>query len=222
MLSVIIVAAGTSSRMGFDKLMVSLLDHPIVEHTINAFYMDEDVNEIIVVGPENRFNPKKFETVIPIKRVDGGENRHDSVANGLAAVSPDSDYIAVHDGARPLITPNTISEVLRAAQEHGAASAARRVTETVKRANEQQFITESVERENLWLMETPQIFRKDLLLKAYDAVMQSGTLVTDEVSALEMIGVPTYLVANPTPNLKVTYPEDINLAEILLRAQSQT
>ena len=148
---------------------------------------------------------------------DGGENRHNSVSNGLALLSETCQFVAVHDGARPLISQRQIAATLEAARTHGAASSARKVTDTVKRATSEQFISETVDREDLWLMETPQIFAKSKLLEAYQKVTDNDTLVTDEVSALQLIGVPTYLVPNPTPNLKITFPEDLALAEILLK-----
>mgnify|MGYP006113923167 CR=1 FL=1 len=113
------------------------------------------------------------------------------------------------------ISQQQISTTLQAAQQHKAATSARRITDTVKRADEEQCIKESVDRENLWAMETPQIFSKDLLLDAYLKVEQAQNVVTDEVSALELIGIRTYLVPNSTPNLKITFPEDLALAELL-------
>ncbi|MFC5049592.1 2-C-methyl-D-erythritol 4-phosphate cytidylyltransferase [Rubritalea spongiae] len=217
MLSAIIVAAGSSRRMGFDKLMAPLAGDPVLEHTTNAFLQSPDVAEVILVCPEERFNQLDLlENGTLIKRVDGGSDRHNSVANGLATLDQGSSFVAVHDGARPLISQTQIRATLDAAEEYKAATSARRVTETVKRADANQYISEAVDRENLWLMETPQIFDKQLLLKAYRNVEETNTLVTDEVSALQLIGIKTYLVPNPTPNLKITFPEDLALAELLL------
>lgn len=217
MTSAIIVAAGSSRRMGFDKLMAPLNGAPVLQHTINAFIRSSSIDEVILVCPQQRFDQLDLEqNGTRITRVDGGEDRHNSVSNGLSAVHQSSDWIAVHDGARPLISDQQISATLAAAQQHRAATSARRITETVKRANTQNFITQAVDRENLWLMETPQIFSKQLLLDAYQKVEENNSLVTDEVSALELLGVQTYLVTNPTPNLKITFPEDLALAAILL------
>jgi 2-C-methyl-D-erythritol 4-phosphate cytidylyltransferase len=219
MLSAIIVAAGSSRRMGFDKLMAPLAGAPVLQHTINAFIQSDDVHEVIVVCPVERFELLNLNNNgTTIKRVDGGTDRHNSVSNGLALLEHSSQWVAVHDGARPLISQQQISETLKAAVTHRAATSARRVTETVKRANSDQCISESVCRENLWLMETPQIFDKKLLLSAYAEVESNNALVTDEVSALELIGTRTFLVPNPTPNLKITFPEDLALAELLLSA----
>ncbi len=213
----IIVAAGSSRRMGFDKLMAPLAGKPVLQRSIEAFVACDDVTEIIVVCPQDRFEALDLEfTNKIIRRACGGTDRHDSVAAGLALLPEDTEYIAVHDGARPLISSAQISLVHQAAIEHQGAASARPVTETVKRANAEGMVTESVSRDNLWLMETPQIFRAELLLEAYRVVQHNGERVTDEVSAMELIGHPTYLVSNPGPNPKITYPQDIEQAERFL------
>ena len=208
MLSVIIVAAGSSRRMGFDKLMAPLDGRPVLEHSVQTFLQADYVDEVILVSTPERLahitvNDNR------LKLTPGGKDRHDSVANGLAEVSADSQYIAVHDGARPYITLEQISRTLEAAQQYQAATSATRITDTVKRSSSENFVTESVNREHLWAMETPQIFNAALLKKAYQHVEASGVLVTDEVSALEMIGTPTYLVENLTSNTKITFPQDL-------------
>ena len=216
-LAVIIVAAGNSQRMGFDKLLADLNGKPVIQHSIETFLHCPEVSEVIVVCPQSRYDQL---TLNPegksILRVDGGNDRHDSVAAGLSAISDKVDYIAVHDGARPLITDKQIRNVLEAAVEHGAATSARLVTETVKRANSDGMVHAAVNRDNLWLMETPQIFLSNLLIDAYTQVTQSGARVTDEVSAMELINHPVKLVANATTNLKITYPADIKQAIKLL------
>lgn len=210
MLSVIIVAAGTSQRMGFDKLMAPLHGEPVLAHSINAFLNSSDVAEVILVSTQERFNKLAIKSD-KLKLTSGGENRHDSVSRGIAVVSAHATFIAVHDGARPFISQEQIRRTLEAAQKHGAAASASRITDTVKRSNTENFATESISRENLWAMETPQIFRSDLLKAAYKNIEVAGTLVTDEVSALELIGTQTYLVENHTPNLKITYPQDLEV-----------
>jgi len=209
-LAVIIVAAGSSRRMGFDKLLAPLSGKPVLQWSLETFAQSEYVSEIIVVSPDDRFSQLTLpNTTKPILRVDGGNDRHDSVAAGLIHLSSDIDYVAVHDGARPLITGEQISRVFKGAQAHQSAASAVRVTETVKRATAEGIVTEAIDRENLWLMETPQIFKTDLLKKAYEQVKASGKRVTDEVSAMELIGHPTQLITNHSPNPKITFPEDI-------------
>ena len=208
MLSVIIVAAGSSQRMGFDKLMAPLHGKPVLSHSVNAFLQSPDVAEVILVSTKERFNELAISNN-KLKLTSGGENRHDSVSRGITAVSAGAKFIAVHDGARPFISQEQIHRTLEAAQKHGAAASATRITDTVKRSNAENFAIESVSRDHLWAMETPQIFNADLLKKAYQHIEKSGALVTDEVSALELIGTHTYLVENHTPNTKITYPQDL-------------
>jgi 2-C-methyl-D-erythritol 4-phosphate cytidylyltransferase len=217
-LAVIIVAAGSSRRMGFDKLLASLAGKPVLQLSIEAFLNCNDVSEIVVVCPEDRFKALDIHyTGKTIRRIDGGVDRHDSVAAGLSLLNENHGippaYIAVHDGARPLICPSQISRVYHDAHLHRCSTSARPITETVKRVDSDAFVTEAVDRENLWLMETPQIFEAELLQQAYSAVLAQGTRVTDEVSALELTGHPTHLVSNPGPNPKITFPHDIVLAE---------
>lgn len=200
--------------MGFDKLLAKLHGEPVLQLSIKAFANTPEIGEIIVVCPEERFNQLDLTEIhLPVTRVDGGADRHNSVSNGLRMLSGQSTMVAVHDGARPLISPDQIAKTIESASAHGAATSARRITETVKRANAAGMVCEAVDRENLWAMETPQVFKRDLLEKAYQTVEETGSLVTDEVSALELIGVQTYLVENDTPNIKITFPQDIELAE---------
>lgn len=213
--SAILVAAGSSRRMGFDKLSAELRGIPVLRRTLEQFLAANSIESVIIVCPEERW--KIFEGMAftkPVKRVDGGENRQDSVAVGLAEVS--SNYVAVHDGARPLISPNDINHCVSVAAIHQAATLARRVTETVKRADDEGFSAEAVSRENLWFMETPQVFGVALLREAYAAVSASGAVISDEVSALEQIGVRVRLVESKFPNFKITTPADLALAEALL------
>jgi 2-C-methyl-D-erythritol 4-phosphate cytidylyltransferase len=208
MLSVIIVAAGSSQRMGFDKLMASLNGKSVLAHTVNAFLQSSAVSEIILVSTEERYYQLGI-TDSRLKLTSGGKNRHDSVSRGIAAVAKEAEYIAVHDGARPFISQDQINRTIEAAKKYGAATSAAKITDTVKRSNTENFVIESISRENLWAMETPQIFKSDLLKKAYLFIDQNNLQVTDEVSALELINIHTYLVENLTPNTKITYPQDL-------------
>lgn len=213
--SAILVAAGSSRRMGFDKLAAPLSGVPVLRRTLEAFLAAKSIAEVIVVCPEDRWKLLGGDFPKPVRRVDGGENRQDSVAAGLADIS--SDYVAVHDGARPLISPADIDRCVAAAIEHRAAALARRVTETLKRADVDDLNTEAISREYLWFMETPQVFERPLLLEAYAAVTAWGLEVTDEVSALEALGVRAKFMESSRPNLKITTPADLALAEALLR-----
>lgn len=219
MFCAVIVAAGSSRRAGFDKLAAPLGGQPVLLHSVNAF-VAAGCAAVVVVCPEERWQTVGLDTAdykVPVLRVDGGAERQDSVRAGLDALPEGTRWVAVHDGARPLITPAGIRACLDAAGETGAAACAHPVVDTLKRVDAQGLsLPEKVSRDFLWGMETPQIFDYAMLLRAYDCVAEQGLCVTDEVSAVESVGVATRLV-QVGPNLKITHPGDLELAEILLQ-----
>lgn len=213
-LTAIIVAAGSSNRMGFDKMFADLDGRPVLERTIDAFERCPAVDDVIIISNPDRqrqlmriIEEGGFEKVSHI--APGGETRRDSVWNGLRDLKDNCEFVAVHDGARPWITPAQIERVLAAAAEHGAAASARPITDTIKRADAAGRVTGAVDRDGLWAMETPQIFRVELIKRAYKKVLEEDLPVTDEVSAIERLGEPIHLVRNETNNPKVTYPADL-------------
>jgi 2-C-methyl-D-erythritol 4-phosphate cytidylyltransferase len=141
------------------------------------------------------------------------------VANGLAALAADAEFIAVHDGARPLLHPEDLGRCLEAAAACHAAALARRVTETLKRSDERGFCTGSVAREQLWCMETPQVFAGSLLRQAYAALPADAAPVTDEVTAVQATGHAVRFIESHHPNPKITRPADLPLAAALLTAR---
>lgn len=217
----IIVAAGSSRRMGFNKLTAELLGQPVLRWTLAAFDACPDVDDLlVVVGDATR--PLVTAWVAegaftkPVTLSEGGAERHLSVHEGLRKLQADTTIVAVHDGARPLITPAQISACIARAREVQAVACARPVVETLKRVNAQGVIEGSIPREGAWIMETPQVFDRELLCTAYERVILDGLLVTDEVSAVQHLGVPVQVQDNPSPNLKITYPADLELAAQLL------
>jgi len=205
----IIVASGSSQRMGFDKLAAQWRGKTILWHSVHAFSSLEEISQVIVVTPPDRFawladlGPK-------LNQVNGGRERSDSVAAGLTALRDEISHVAIHDGARPLVSPESIRATFAAAEANKAASLARRVTETLKRATPEGITSESVSRDNLWVMETPQVFSKGLIEKAYQSVTSSDSQITDEVSALQLLNQGTTLVENLTPNPKITIKADLD------------
>ena len=218
MTSAIIVAAGSSRRMGFNKLLAPLAGVPVLRRTLAEFQACADVGEIIVVtGDEQREQIAQWQQTGELSKlvavIAGGAERHLSVWAGIQACSPETDIVAVHDGARPLISRDQISKCITAAREKQAVACARPMTETIKRADASGRICESLDRAGVWVMETPQVFTKPLLVRAYEAVIREGALVTDEVSAMQHIGVPVFVIENTAPNPKITFPSDLTLAE---------
>ena len=204
--------------MGFDKIFAKIGVRSVIEYTINAFLQCDSVNVIIVVINEK--NVQRIKDLVPkinseekIRICTGGESRRDSVANGLEHVGKESAYVAVHDGARPWIRPTQIEQVFEATLTYGAAVSARPITDTVKRCDPDGSIIESISRKDLWAMETPQIFRTELLKKAYKQAIIDNKKVTDEVSAVELIGESVQVVHDPFKNPKITFPDDLKTQE---------
>jgi 2-C-methyl-D-erythritol 4-phosphate cytidylyltransferase len=219
--SAIIVAAGRSQRMGFDKLLSLLGDKPVVVRSIDPFQQCEIVDEVILVVSSDRRS--EFEQVVnsfgltKVNRlVDGGPERHLSVWNGISQLSKACEIVAVHDAARPLVSPDLVGRAFKLARECGAVSLAAPIVETLKRADPNQSVTESVDRTGLWGMQTPQVFRFDWLVDAYKRIVDSGHSVTDEVSALHEAGYPVRLLQNLDWNMKITFPTDLDLAEKMI------
>lgn len=203
--------------MGFDKLATPLAGIPVLGRTLDAFLAADSIAEVVIICPAERWELLGGGFSKPVRRVDGGADRQDSVVAGLAVLSAETELVAVHDGARPLVSPADIDRCVGAAAEFRAAALARRVTETLKRSDADDFSAGAVSREHLWFMETPQVFEIPLLLEAYEAVAAQGLAVTDEVSAMEAIGVRVKFIESIQPNLKITTPADLALAEALLR-----
>jgi len=222
--SAIIVAAGRGTRMGpdIDKLFLEVVGRPVVAHTWHRFDVAPGIDEIILVvreGLQDAFreiaasiHPQK-----PFRLVAGGAERQDSVWNGLQALSPASELVAIQDGARPCAAAELIAATLSAAREVGAAVAAQRVTDTIKESKDGQLIDRTVDRSRLWSVQTPQSFRVEIIRKALAAVRQKGLLVTDDTAACELIGQLVRLVESAGPNPKVTVPGDLAYVELLLR-----
>jgi 2-C-methyl-D-erythritol 4-phosphate cytidylyltransferase len=224
MLSVIIVAAGTSERMGFDKLFAPLGGKPVIAHTINTFERTNCVDEIILVGRNDSLAElrKLLGPQTKVRHiVAGGALRHDSVRAGLEHVDPAVDFIAVHDAARPLVRPDQTERVFQACRAHGAAALAEAITDTLKRVDVDLVVRESVDRDQLFAMQTPQIFARQLLIEAYQAIVAKNLSVTDEVSAVEYLGREVVLIPNQDFNFKITYPRDLPLAEFVIEQRAQ-
>ena len=221
MLSAIIVAAGNSRRMGFDKILAPLLGQPLISYALQAFAAAPSVGEIIIVSARERHQELRNLNAAKVRAiVDGGEYRQDSVAAGLLHVNESATHVAVHDAARPLITSNMIERVFAKAEEVGAATAAEPVSDTLKRADAELSVRESVDRHHVFAMQTPQIFERELLARAYRAAFATNLHVTDEVSAVQHFGHKVALVPSDDFNFKITYPRDLALAELILRQRS--
>ncbi len=225
----IILAGGSSSRMGEssnDKILLPLARKPVIAHSINAFLESEVVSGIVLVYRDDEQRLAIEKLIQPTKRslvwAKGGIERQDSVWSGLKALPKETEIVLIHDGARPLVTANAIRKTALAASKHGAASLARPVTDTLKKAGSssipETYSLETVDRSTLWAMETPQAFRYSLIKDAYQKVIESGIMITDDLAAVESTDQPIQFIENERPNVKLTTPLDISYLEFVLQS----
>lgn len=215
----VIVAAGNSTRMGTPKQFIPLNGRPLIAYTLEAFQQCAVIDEIVVVARgEHHTRLREIAETYGITKlaaiVCGGNTRQESVRGGVSRCK--ADYVAIHDGARPLVTPAIIERVAQAAVQVGAATAAVRTKDTVKIADENGMVTATPDRATLWNVQTPQIFAKDLYERAWSYAVEQGLDATDDCQLIEAIGHPVKLVESSYTNIKVTTPEDVPFAEELL------
>ena len=224
MISAVIVAAGRGTRMGpgVDKLFLPIHGVPVIAHTWRCMDGSPSIDDIILVvreGWQDAFHDLAHRHGFhkPYRLVPGGKERQDSVANGLAALSPNAQWVAIHDGARPCLSESALHRCLQAAYAHGAAVAAQRAVDTIKEATPDETIARHLDRSVLWTVQTPQCFRVEIIRRALAAVAAEGKTLTDDTAACSWIGQSVHLVECPEPNLKVTSPGDLPIIESLLR-----
>jgi 2-C-methyl-D-erythritol 4-phosphate cytidylyltransferase len=222
--TVVIVAAGKGIRMGpnVDKMFLEIAGKPVIAHTWQRFANAQCIDEIILVvrdGMQSAFQElaHKFSLNKNFRLVIGGKERQDSVWNGLEAVSPDTEIVAIQDAARPCTSEALIEATIAAARETGAAVVAQAITDTIKESGDGKIIERTLDRSRLWAVQTPQTFRVQVIKRALAEVRKQGLLVTDDTAACDLIGQPVRLVITPQPNPKVTRPEDLLYISLLLQ-----
>lgn len=229
--SVIIAAAGSGTRMGQDggktKQMISLCGIPVVARTIMQFEACPFVREIIVAAREDELGlyggfaaEYGFRKITAV--VKGGPTRQNSVLLGFRHVSPKAEYVAVHDGARCLVTPAMIEAVFLQAYIYGSAAAAVRPKDTVKKADKDGFITETLDRAFVWHAQTPQVFKTGIYRAAAYIAEKDGFAATDDCMLAENIGFRVRLVDCGEENIKITTPGDLTAAEAILRRREKS
>ena len=219
----VILAAGAGTRMKSkkSKLLLELCGRTIVERTVELFARISDIDEIIVVCREKEL--ADFEEVLSrydISYCFGGDTRQQSVTNAVETVG-DCDMLIIHDGARPLVTEEEIISTLKAAKERGAAAVGVPVKDTIKVIDGEGCITATPDRSSLIAIRTPQIFSFELYREALDAANAQGKDFTDDCALIENLGKKVYTVIGEYTNIKITTPEDILLAESILKARGE-
>lgn len=221
----IIPAAGLGKRFGAKKQFLLLEGKPILIHTLEAFERSPGIEAVCVAVPEAEIASVRemiaqYALKKPIQVVAGGRERQDSVRLGFEVI-PACDIVVIHDGVRPLVTPEVIEKTIQGALEFGGCVAALPVKETTKRVSAEGFIQETVDRNDLWSVQTPQAFRYEIFKKAVQTSVQDGFLGTDEAMLVERITQKIKVVAGDPVNIKITSPEDLGVAESLLRLRQR-
>ena len=218
--SAIIVAGGSSRRMGgTDKLMLSFGGRTVLERAVGAFARHPLITEVVVVcGVDRMETVKRMVSGLPTVTavVPGGDTRSASVRNGIAAASPDAEYYAIHDGARPFVTEALITAAVEGAMRYGAAAPGIPVSDTLKRVDGAMSITETVPRDSLVGIQTPQVFEATL----YRAAAKHGGDETDDCALIERLGRKVLVVPGDRDNLKITMPADIAAAQRIERGRA--
>ena len=215
-LGAVIVAAGT--RMdGLNKLFTPLRGRPILARTLSAFQECTAVQSVVLVlSVANLDRGRRLVEEYALDKVHricaGGPRRQDSVRLGLEALGH-CQWVTVHDGARPMLTPDLILRTLEAARDGGAAVTALPLTDTIKEITQDGLVLRTLDRHRIWAVQTPQLFRHDLLLRAHQEVTDDAT---DDAAMLETLGIPVHIIQGSRLNLKITTPEDLILAEAIL------
>lgn len=219
---VVIVAAGRGKRMGTteSKQYLQLGGKPIVVHTLQNFQEMAFIDEIVlVVGADDIARCEAWCEQYRITKVkaiiQGGAERQHSVHAGLRLI--ESSWVMVHDGVRPFVSEQAVVRCCQQAAAHGAAVLAVPVKDTIKQVNQDGVITATPDRKSLWAIQTPQAFRHDLLLEAHEAAQQVGMLGTDDASVAEWRGATVVVAEGEYTNIKITTPEDLPWAELLLQ-----
>ncbi len=223
--AVIFPAAGQSSRFRDKekKPFVNLDGRAIWLRSVEHFVTRQDVAQSIIViapGDQEMFRRRYSANLafMNVQIADGGSERFESVANALALLKPEVEFVAVHDAVRPCITEALVNEVFRQAEKTGAALLALPVSDTVKQVDAQKKVKATVPREGLWLAQTPQVFRRDWLEEAYRRRGELGKGITDDAQLVEAAGHPVHVVEGAGTNIKVTTRHDLFLAEAILKS----
>ena len=222
--SCIVAAGGSGTRMGADKnkLFLEIDGVPVIVHTLSALEKCTAVSEIIISAREEdimqiweyvkEFNLAKVKSIVK-----GGVTRAESVLSAVKEISDESDIVMIHDGARPFVTDGIIDETVKKAKEYGAAACGVKPKCTLKSVDNDGYITDTVDREKTVEIQTPQVFVKELFRKMYSLDEQALKNATDDCSLAEKCGAKIFVTEGSYKNIKITTPEDMEIAEIFLR-----
>lgn len=220
----VIAAAGSSTRMGEDKLLLTLGEVPVLVHTLRVFQDAPEINEIVVVTRQELIVPvaelcREYALDKVAKVVAGGQTRTQSVRLGVLELQADPELIAIHDGARPFVTRQIIAQTVAAARTYGAAAPAVPLSDTVKELDGNGLAVRTLDRETLCAVQTPQIFQEGLIRAALQKALDDGAVLTDDCAAVERLGMKVMLTPGSGENLKLTTPADLLYARAIWEAR---
>ncbi len=224
--SVVVVAAGSSERMGGDKMLMTLGAKPVIIRTLMAFQKSPMVDDIVVVTKREKITAiadmiKLYDITKVTQVISGGATRVESSLAGVSAVRRGAKLIAIHDGARPLVSQELIERVVKEANEHISAVPVLPSTDTLKQVDSRGVIVEGVDRASVFRVQTPQVFDADIIKGALTKAVEKRLPITDDCSAVDMMGFSTYTVEGDAGNIKLTLPEDMVLAEAILKSRGE-
>ena len=222
--SVVIVSAGRGSRMKADinKQFLKLQNKEVIAHTIDKFYNNENIGEIIVVVREDEAEFFKINIIEKYgyknrKIAFGGSERQDSVYNGLKMVDENCKIVLIHDGARPFVNNETIDSAIESAKENKCVIVGVPVKDTIKVIDENNNVCDTPDRSTLWSIQTPQVFDFSLIMKAHEKAREDNYYGTDDSMLVEYFGQKVKVVEGSYNNIKITTPEDLKIGEEILR-----
>lgn len=223
----VIVSAGKGHRLPGEKKkqFLSLAGKPLLCHALDPFEACSSIDFIqLVVGREDMaytlkeiveaYGYRKISQIVP-----GGKSRQESVKNGIDTLSHEVDVVAIHDGVRPFVTPGMIEESIQGARQFKAVVMATPVKETIKVASPDRTILKTLDRKSLWQIQTPQAFQLEVIRQALHQAAEDGFVGTDDASLVERIGIKVYILPGSYTNIKITTPEDLILAHLILRME---
>jgi len=226
MVSAIIVSAGKGVRMNdaFRKQYMDLSGLPLVAHSVIAFDKCRPIEEIFLVVPKEDMDycQKKILSPLELKKkvylVPGGDQRQDSVYNGLQAIDKNTETVVIHDGVRPFVQAENLLACIHGSKDFGACILGIPASDTLKRVGKSEIIQETLTRDRIWLAQTPQAFRYDLILKAHETARRDGYVGTDDASLLERLGMDVKIISGSRLNIKITLKEDLAVARAFFDA----
>ena len=225
--SAVVAAAGSSSRMeGVDKQRAAIDHTPVVARSIQALMACEFIREIVLVCPSGRIPEyydiiRDYELDLVSVVVGGGNTRQASVFAGIDACSEQAKYFAIHDGARPLVTPEEIQACIEAAIRHGAAALGVKPKDTIKRVDKDGYISATIDRNEMAAIQTPQVFEAGLYRQAMALALRENRDYTDDCQLVERLGKKVYIAPGKYENIKITTPHDLAIAQAVLQLREE-